>query len=360
MEEETQSNDSKSDVGSPKVKRELVAETDFFGETKVKHKLTTYTWALKDFKTLTKIQKHMDTKSFTLCDDSNIKCFLSVDISTWMSVHINFCDAVPASHNYEITLHIINEENLSSFHDVLYASDILKGHKVSFEKFLLIESEEFDSFLVNGYLFLWCEISRVDSYFSFRNTVIDVEEHEISDDIPKLWKEQLLTDVTIIAGEKEFQAHKCILAARSPVFLAMFQSDMKENHENKVYLKDADPECLEKLLDFIYLDKVENVQQNTEKLLAMADKYDIRGLKLLCAQELCNTLDTDSAIKTLIWADRYNVQELKDRVLIFIRSHMKEVIETSAYNDILTEYPNLLKEVFCCKSPVHKKRKLDF
>lgn len=358
--DETQSNAStKYEDNSPKLKKDLIAETDFFGETKVKHKLTTYTWALKDFKTLARIHKHMDTESFTLCDDSNIECFLSADISNWLSVHVAFCDAVPATHSYEITLHVINEENLSSFHEVLYTKDIIKGQKITFEKFLLMEREELDNFLVNEYLFLWCEISRIDSSFSFRNTVIDMVENEISDDIPNLWKKQLLTDVTLIAGEEEFQAHKCILAARSPVFLAMFQTDMKENHENKVILNDADPECLKKLLDFVYSDKVANVQHDTEKLLAMADKYDIKGLKLICAQELCNTLDAATAINTLVWADRYNVQELKDRVLIFIRSHMKDVLDTAAYSDVLAEHPNLLKDIFYCKSPPYKRQKLD-
>ena len=37
------------------------------------------------------------------------------------------------------------------------------------------------------------------------------------------------SDVTLRVGEKQFRAHKVILACRSPVFGAMFEHEMKES-----------------------------------------------------------------------------------------------------------------------------------
>ncbi len=43
------------------------------------------------------------------------------------------------------------------------------------------------------------------------------------DDYLKMLKENVLTDFTIRVGEREMRAHRAILAARSPVFAAMFE-----------------------------------------------------------------------------------------------------------------------------------------
>ena len=271
---------------SPKVKRQLIMETDYYGETRLKQKLTTYTWALKNFKTFIKLNNHADTKSFTLCDDSDVECFLSANFSNWMSVHLTFSNVGPVSYSYEIHLHLIDENNMSSYHDVFQAKNVIKGQKISFENFLILENEEFDNFLVNEYLFLWVEILRIETSFTFRDVGFGMMEIDMSNDILNLQKKKLLTDLTLVTQEKEFQAHKCILAARSPVFFAMFQNEMLENQKNKVVLEDTDSESLQKLLDFVYSNKVDNISTDTEKLLALADRYDINGLKLLCAQEL--------------------------------------------------------------------------
>ena len=91
------------------------------------------------------------------------------------------------------------------------------------------------------------------------------------------------SDVTIFVQESQFQAHKSILSARSPVFAAMFQNETKENQNNAVDIPDVDGETFGALLRFIYTGHVDNLQEVAEELFVAADKYQfalISGLLL--------------------------------------------------------------------------------
>ena len=60
-------------------------------------------------------------------------------------------------------------------------------------------------------------------------------------DLGSLLKGGQHSDVTLVVRGKEFQAHKCILSARSPVLKVMFQHDMRESKgEEGGYLR---PQC---------------------------------------------------------------------------------------------------------------------
>jgi hypothetical protein len=55
-------------------------------------------------------------------------------------------------------------------------------------------------------------------------------------DIMPLLEEKVLTDVVVVCGERTFDCHKAILAARSKVFKTMLTGPFKEASENKIDL----------------------------------------------------------------------------------------------------------------------------
>ena len=57
-------------------------------------------------------------------------------------------------------------------------------------------------------------------------------EVNLCDDLSLLFSNGDHSDVELICGKKTFACHKSILAARSPVFEAMFLVDMEEKKEN--------------------------------------------------------------------------------------------------------------------------------
>ena len=102
----------------------------------------------------------------------------------------------------------------------------------------------------------------------------------------------LFTDIQFDVDGRIFNAHKVIVAARSPVLAAMFQNDMAEARSNKVRIEDMEADVFENLLYFLYTGKL-TLSSDSRELYAAADKYQVDTLKLLC-QEISHEMDASS------------------------------------------------------------------
>ena len=98
------------------------------------------------------------------------------------------------------------------------------------------------------------------------------EQQILSENLNSLLVSKEHSDVTLIVGEKQFAAHKAILAARSPVFSAMFSSELKECREGRAEITDIDCEVFEHLLKYIYTGEVPPLDQFGTEVFMAADK----------------------------------------------------------------------------------------
>ena len=80
------------------------------------------------------------------------------------------------------------------------------------------------------------------------------------------------SDAKICIGEKEFNVHRTILAARSPVFAAMFEHDCEENRQNMVRISDIDADVFQDLLRYTYSAKIPSLDKYPSELFIAADK----------------------------------------------------------------------------------------
>ena len=112
----------------------------------------------------------------------------------------------------------------------------------------------------------------VNIYGQSNQVQFKVPDCRLSDDMGQLFESQRFSDVTLSVGGREFQAHKALLAARSPVFAAMFEHEMEERKHNRVDITDVDHEVLREMLRFIYTGKTNNLEKMADDLLAAADK----------------------------------------------------------------------------------------
>lgn len=117
----------------------------------------------------------------------------------------------------------------------------------------------------------------------------------LSEDMGNLFEKSRFSDCVLTSGSKEFHVHKAILAARSPVFSAMFEHEMSEARSDRVEINDIDPEVLKEMLRFMYtgiswfptndsrylLGSAPNLDRMPDELLAAADKYQLERLKVL-------------------------------------------------------------------------------
>ncbi|KAK1612561.1 hypothetical protein QYE76_036234 [Lolium multiflorum] len=77
-------------------------------------------------------------------------------------------------------------------------------------------------------------------------------------------------DVLFIVSGESFAAHKLILSARSPVFMAEFFGEMKENSSWLVELEYMEAAVFKALLHFIYTDTVPELDQELEAVVTLA------------------------------------------------------------------------------------------
>ncbi|XP_065223987.1 speckle-type POZ protein-like [Planococcus citri] len=171
-----------------------------------------------------------------------------------------------------------------------------------------------------------------------------MSENCVSKSLERLLLNQDLIDVTFSLNGENFGAHKIILAARSPVFAAMFKHDMQENRLNKVDIPDMKPEVFKAFLQYLYTDKTPHPGMVRELLVA-AGKYDVSGLRLLCEEMLLKDLSEENATDVLVFADLYLLEHLRKQVIFYIKKHFARITSTQSWKNTILEHPHLFDEV---------------
>jgi LSD1 subclass zinc finger protein len=119
------------------------------------------------------------------------------------------------------------------------------------------------------------------------------------------FKDGKFSDFTIICDGKEYPVHRCFIAPQSKYFERAFTGMFKEAAENKIELNDDKPSIVERMVYYFYnFDYDWNEEEYAEsglqpshfefyidiRMYAIADKYDIPGLKTLAAENIKGVL----------------------------------------------------------------------
>ncbi|CAL4933471.1 unnamed protein product [Urochloa decumbens] len=134
----------------------------------------------------------------------------------------------------------------------------------------------------------------------------------------------------VAGGGETFQAHRCVLAARSPVFRAELLGPTKEGGDDPAAVievgdMEAD-EVFRVLLEFVHTDALPEMRPEEEeasmcrKLLAAADRYDMERLKLMCEGRLRKHMDGASVATILVLAERHRCPSLKETCFRFLEA----------------------------------------
>ncbi|GIY64655.1 TD and POZ domain-containing protein 3 [Caerostris extrusa] len=169
-------------------------------------------------------------------------------------------------------------------------------------------------------------------------------------DLMSMYSDRDFSDVELKMDAESFFAHKVVLSSRSPVFKAMFLSDMKETANNCVDITDLSSETLRQMLLFMYTDTLEDLTwASTKDLYSAADKYDIISLRQRCTQLLQKQLSTSNACEALVFADLHQNSELKKMVQNYIMTHGREIFCSNEWRSFLKENPLMAAEVMHLK-----------
>ncbi|PFX32874.1 BTB/POZ domain-containing protein 6 [Stylophora pistillata] len=156
-----------------------------------------------------------------------------------------------------------------------------------------------------------------------------------------LLNSELFSDIKFVVrkinGESESKqlipAHKFVLSIGSPVFEAMFFSDLAEN-EDSITLPDAEYESLLEFFHFMYGDEVNLSGSNVMGVLYLAKKYMVPLLADKCNEYLQDNLDPSNAFSVLPSAEKYDEKILVDRCWKMIDKLTKRAVKSDGFLEI--------------------------
>jgi hypothetical protein len=156
------------------------------------------------------------------------------------------------------------------------------------------------------------------------------------------------SDVAFLVGKdaKRFPAHRFILAAASPVFEVMCyppiasgsipggpseskQTDSGSKGALEIKIPSVKPETFEALLKCVYTDKVEVEASNLNDLIAVAKRYQVEKMQVLCAEFLEADVSVDNACELFqIAPDMLGDASF---VMEFIQENTEDVLDSAGF-----------------------------
>ncbi|XP_049841683.1 protein roadkill-like isoform X3 [Schistocerca gregaria] len=155
-------------------------------------------------------------------------------------------------------------------------------------------------------------------------------------------------DVTLLAGSsrQRLRAHSTILRARSPVFASRLKSlEVATKSGYVIDMQDVNPRVVKELLRYIYTDSTPELSQMPEELLALANRYDLMGLKRRCELELCQRLTVDNAARTAVLGVKHSCLTLLQMTVPFIEQKYAEVMGTPGWAAAVRTDPEAMATV---------------
>ena len=161
----------------------------------------------------------------------------------------------------------------------------------------------------------------------------------------------LISDIVVVnaaGGGGGIRAHCAVLAARSPVFAAMFSNGLRETRESAVDISDMSVGACRAFVGYLYgnLREEEFIAHRSE-LLHAGDKYDVVELKRACEESLLEDgVDLDNALERLHTAHLYGLPMLKRDCLRLLKDFGKIFeLQEDFLEFMRTADPDLLAEV---------------
>lgn len=124
-----------------------------------------------------------------------------------------------------------------------------------------------------------------------------------------------MSDVTFQIDGRRLSANKFMLSARSPVFAAMFRSEMSETTSSVILIEDVEFEVMRAILKYIYCGDIDEVIDENSlfvvKLFVAADKYELQYLRDLCEWFIANNLTPETVAAAMIAGHLHNSPVIK-------------------------------------------------
>ncbi|XP_054720038.1 TD and POZ domain-containing protein 1-like [Uloborus diversus] len=175
----------------------------------------------------------------------------------------------------------------------------------------------------------------------------DYISNSLSADFEELFNNRQFSDVTLKLDDEEFNVHKSVLSARSKVFAAMFEHDMKENQQDTVDLVQMEVETVRDMLRYVYCGKIRDLTtEEALNLYVAADRYDLVGLKIFCRELIMLDISIENVCDVAELTDLHDDELLIKELKTFLLKSGKEIIKTEKWKAICSKKPVLCGKMF--------------
>eukprot|EP00092_Neocalanus_flemingeri_P040435 GFUD01044036.1.p1 GENE.GFUD01044036.1~~GFUD01044036.1.p1 ORF type:complete len:331 (+),score=86.37 GFUD01044036.1:120-1112(+) len=172
-------------------------------------------------------------------------------------------------------------------------------------------------------------------------------EQASSDVDLKIFEDKIFTDFLVVCSGKSFPCHKAFLAAGSPVFMTMIESNMKEAKESTLKIGDCTEVVAESFVEYFYTGKVDTevLNENSVSFLNLSEKYDVKKLKAMVEQIMIANLDTENMLSFFLAGDLYHGKKLRAAAKNFLKQNKRSLKEKEDWKEALKERLDLLLEL---------------
>jgi len=158
-------------------------------------------------------------------------------------------------------------------------------------------------------------------------------------------KEDMVDFQIKLSDGSEINVHKYILCLHSPVFSRMINNNaMMESLENSVQISDFDPDVVRSFIEFLYSGEIpEDI--DAEKLLLIADKYQVDCLIKHCLQLLVQTITRENCCHLLMHLKRFNYFDdisMKRSISRYIHDNLESIEDTEGWEELCKDNSLLL------------------
>lgn len=152
-------------------------------------------------------------------------------------------------------------------------------------------------------------------------------------------RHKAFTDVVVYIAEREFHAHRLILASSSPVLETMLSADMKEKAEGRINLTDSSisPLIFEDILSYMYSGKIKLSSENVEELLFASTFLMMEALNKFCEEFLKEALNINNCLGIREIASKYACQNLFIAADLLLQKEFLEIAKSDDFDLISKE-----------------------
>jgi len=151
------------------------------------------------------------------------------------------------------------------------------------------------------------------------------------------YDQQVLCDVVLRVGGRDFKCHKSVLAGHQCFLGSLMTCGMKEENQSTIELElgdDADPALFSVILDYMYGKQVQIDHSEVVNLLGLASRFQVSGLLEQACAALAGALDATNCAAIFAAADHFHCTALRQRAFQKIVTSFAVVCKTDGFKEL--------------------------